>query len=251
MKKSRFAPAAATALAAATLFCLSAAAEVAQKGGVRVSVAGSISPTRLPRSGAAPIAVSVAGQIAPTSPGDLPKLERIAIALNRHGRLDFRGTPPCRLGRIDPSTSSEALAACRASLVGEGRFSADVKIPEQSPFPSRGKLLAFNGRLRGKPALFAHIYGAEPAPTSYVLPFSISSAKGTYGTVLAASLPQVTGEWGYVTGVSLNLKRSFASAGCPAPKGFSVVSFPLLEMSFGFDGGLRLDSTLNRSCRVR
>jgi hypothetical protein len=250
------------ALALAATFCLGpvASAEVSQKDGVRVSVTGKLSPTRLPRSGAAPIAVSVAGQISAAQKTALPRLAKIAIAINRHGRLDLRGLPLCRLGHIDPSTTAEALAACRPSLVGKGSFSADVKIPEQSPFPSQGKVLAFNGRLRGKPAIFAHIFGTTPVPTSYVLPFSITATKGTFGTLLEASLPQVTGEWGYVTGISLNLDRTFSSHGttrsylsasCPAPPGFPGAAFPLARTSFVFEGGLSLSSTLNRDCKVR
>jgi hypothetical protein len=243
--------AAAVALVATALVASLASAEVAQKDGVRVSVAGKMSPTRLPRSGDAPIAVSIAGHISPTSPGELPKLEQIAIAINSHGHLATQDVPPCRLGRISPSTSSEALAACRRSLVGEGHFSANVKIPEQSPFPSQGKVLAFSGRLRGEPAIFAHIYGTEPVPTSYVLSFLVKPSDGTYGTVLEASLPNVTGEWGYVTGVSLDLNRGILAASCPAPAGFPAVVFPLMRTSFGFAGGLQLRSTLTRSCRVR
>lgn len=261
---SRHVLAAAKLLAAATLLaamlCSLASAEVSQEDGVRVSVTGKMAPTRLPRSGTAPIAVSVAGHITATKATALPKLKAITIAINRYGHLDLRGLPLCRLGHINPSTTAEALAACRSSLIGEGSFSASVKIPEQSPFPSQGKVLAFNGRLRGKPAIFAHIYGTTPVPTSYVLPFSISSTSGTYGTRLEASLPQVTGEWGYVTGISLTLDRtyvsrgrthSYLSAGCPAPKGFPGAVFPLARTSFGFDGGLTLTSTLNRSCKVR
>jgi hypothetical protein len=225
-------------------------AEVAQKDGVRVSVSGSIAPTKLPRSGSAPVAVSVSGRITPTKKSQLPKLTSIEIALNSHGELQAKGIPVCRLGHIDPSTTRQALLACRPSLVGEGRFSADVRIPEQSPFPSVGKVLAFNGKLNGAPALFAHIYGTEPVPTSYVLSFKIDKAKGTYGTVLKASLPQVTGEWGYVTGVSIDLDRGYASAGCPAPKGFPGVTFPLMRTRFGFEAGLTLTSTLNRSCKA-
>jgi hypothetical protein len=228
-----------------------APAETAQRDGVRVSVAGKIAPTSLPRVGSAPVAVSLSGHVVPTRAGELPKLRRIEIALNSHGKLGSGSFPVCRLGHIDPSTSQQALAACRDSLIGEGRFSAAVKIPEQSPFPSRGKVLAFNGRLRGRPAILAHVYGTEPVPTSYVLVFEIAKTRGTYGTLLTASLPRVTGEWGYVTGVSLDLDRGYARAACPAPAGFPGVVFPLMRTSFTFEGGIRLTSTLNRSCEVK
>lgn len=256
---SRFAIAATLGVAAMASLSPITSAEVSQKDGVRVSVTGSMSPTKLPRQGTAPIAVSVAGKITTTKATALPKLAKIAIAINRHGKLDRAGLPLCRYGHINPSTTQEAIAACKSSLIGEGTFSADVRIPEQSPFPSVGKVLAFNGRLRGKPAIFAHIYGTKPVPTSYVLPFSITETKGTYGTLLEASLPQITGEWGYVTGISLKLdrdfsshgkKRSYLAAGCPAPEGFGKATFPLAKTTFAFAGGLALSSTLNRTCKV-
>lgn len=226
---------------------------------MRVSVSGKIDPKSLPRKGQAPVAVSIGGEIGSTEAGGPPQLRTIAIAINRHGNLTTRGLPLCRVGHIDPSTTDEALAECRSALVGEGSFSANVKLPEQSPFPSSGKILAFNGRLRGEPAILAHIYGTKPVPTSYVLPFLIHHDKGTFGTVLEASLPRVTGDWGYVTGVEMTLQRrfsfrgkqrSYVTAGCPAPAGFRSVFFAFARTSFAFEGGVTLTSLLTRRCTV-
>ncbi len=251
---------AAAFLALAVALVPLASAEVSEKRGVRVSVDGSLAPSKLPRDGAAPIAVSFAGKISSAKAGGPPQLEKISIAINRHGKLDTRGLPRCRMGHIDPSTTDEAIAACRSSLIGEGSFSANVKLPEQSPFPSDGDVLAFNGRFQGRPAVFAHIFGTKPVPTSIVLPFVITNTGGTYGTVLTASLPRVTGDWGYVTGISMTLKRKFTyrgesrsymSAGCPAPAGFRQTPFPLARTSFSFEGGLTVTSTLTRICRVK
>jgi hypothetical protein len=235
-------------------------AELIQEGNVRVALSGSLTPKRLPRHGTAPVTVSIGGHISQSGNGPPPQLQEVTFAFNSAGKLDLKGLPHCRLGHIDPSTSSEALLACRSSLIGEGRFSANVRFPEQSPFPSQGKVLAFNGVLRGRPTIFAHVYGVKPVPTSYVLPLEIKKAKGTFGTLLHAFLPQATGEWGYVTGLSLKLgrtysshgkRRSFLSAGCPAPKGFPGAIFPLLRSSFSFVGGKTLSATLNRSCKAR
>lgn len=107
--------------------------------------------------------------------------------------------------------------------------------------------------------VLAHVYGTDPIPTSFILPFMISRAKGAYGTTLSASLPNVGGKWGYVTGLSLNLGRSFSfhgkrrsylSAGCPAPNGVLIVSFPFARASFGFAGGQNITSVLVRSCKA-
>lgn len=119
--------------------------------------------------------------------------------------------------------------------MGEGSFTANVQFPQSSPFPSRGKVLVFNGRLGGRPVLLAHVYGTEPVPTSYTLPFRIAPTKGAFGTTFTASLPSATGEWGFVTSIQMTLGRSFAyrgrrrsylSSGRPAPAGFSKAPLP-------------------------
>lgn len=230
------------------------------KEGVKISVRGKLRPTVLPRRGRVPIGVSLGGRISSIDASEPPKLTKLTIELNRSGHLDTRGLPRCRLRSIRPSTNREALEACRPSLVGEGSFSANVRFPEQSPFPSNGKVLAFNGVTHGRQAIFAHIYGTEPVPTSYVLSFEVRHGKGIFGTVLAASFPEVTGEWGYVTGLTMSLHRRFSfrgrtrgylSAGCPAPAGFTKALFPLARTSFEFEGGLAIPTTLNRTCTVR
>jgi hypothetical protein len=112
--------------------------------------------------------------------------------------------------QVQPATTANALAACRDALVGEGAFQAKVLFTQQAPFLSSGKLVAFNGRWQGRPAILAHVYGPKPVPTSYTLPFVIGAVgHGTYGTTLSASLPRFTSKWGYVTGISLSLGRGF------------------------------------------
>jgi hypothetical protein len=240
------------ALVSAALPASTSRAEVAQEQGVRVTVQGNLSPTKLPRRGSAPVGVSVSGRIEALEQGELPQLKAMSIAINSAGTLDVRGIPHCRINHINPSTTQQALAICRSSLIGEGSFSANVVLPEQSPFPSAGKLLAFNGTIGRRPAIFAHVYGTQPLSTSYVFAFKVRRTKGTFGTILEASFPRATGEWGYITGISLNLRRSrFMEAGCPAPAGFSRVLFPFARTSFDFAGGLDIQSTLTRSCKAR
>jgi DNA-binding beta-propeller fold protein YncE len=236
------------------------ASEIVQRRGVRVKVDGQLSPRALPRRGTAPVHVSLGTEIR-TSDGETPpQLRKIAIEINRNGHFDPKGLPHCRLAQIQPSTTEGALAACRASQVGEGRFSADVKLPQQSPFPAAGKVLAFSGVSHGRPVIFAHVFGTKPVPTSFTLAFAIDSTKGTYGTVLRASVPEATGDSGFITGLSLNLgrvlgsgahRRSYISAGCPAPAGLPVATFPFARTSFSFAGGPKLTTVLIRSCKAR
>jgi hypothetical protein len=250
------------ALAAALLAAVAAVghAEVIQHGNLRLSFQGRLNPDRLPRDGAAPVAVSVGGHVTTTDGSPPPQLRKIEIDINRHGRFDYAGLPACRLEEIQPSTTQNALRACGPAQVGVGSFTANVAIPGQTPFPSAGKLVAFNGVEEGKPVIFAHVYGTKPVPTSFTLTLRMGQAKGSFGTTLTTYLPHVTGHAGFITGLVLNLHRTFRSrgkwhsylsAGCPAPKGFSRAPFPLARASFSFAGGRTLRSTLNRTCKVR
>jgi len=243
------------------IFAAVAHAETIRKGNLQIAFAGKIAPRKLPRVGSAPVAVSISADISTTDNSAPPQLQSIELAINRNGHLDQRGLPSCGFREIQPASTREARAACPGSVVGHGVFKADVALPEQSPYPSDGTILAFNGRLHGKPVIFAHIYGTRPLPTSFTLPFEVRQRpKGTYGTVLIAKLPPVAADWGYVSGVSLTLQRrfryhgkarSYISASCPAPKGFPGASFALANAAFGFEGGKTLRTTMTRSCDAR
>jgi hypothetical protein len=233
--------------------------EIVQRGSLRVTFDGTISPKTLPRSGSAPVRVSVGAKIAGTDVRNPPRLRTMTISINRVGQFSPGLFPTCTVPDIQPSTTENALDACGDALIGEGQFSAKVLLPRQAAFPSSGKLYAFNGRWHGRPAILAHVYGTSPVPTSFTLPFEVTSSKGTFGTVLRAALPTVIGKSGYITGISLNLgrttgsgknRRSYLSAGCPAPQGFPGAVFPFARADFGF-GKTDITSTLTRNCKVR
>jgi hypothetical protein len=235
-----------------------AAAETIQRGNVRVAFDGAITPKRLPRTGSAPVKVAVTTRIAAINAKSPPQLTRIAIAINRYGRIDPTGLPICEVDDIQPSTTEKALEACRGSLVGEGHFAATVGLSKKATFPTAGKLIAFNGTYKGRPAILAHVYGTHPLPTSFTLPFVIGRARGTFGTTLTATLPAAEGN--FVTGLDLTLgrsftykgkRRSYASASCPAPKGFPGATFPFAKASYAFAGGRAMHATLTRSCQAR
>ncbi len=238
-----------------------ASGEVAQSGNLRVAVEGKLRPSSLPREGLAPVRVSVASKIGTTDGTQPPRLRQLRIEINRHGQLETTGLPICSRRRIETATSGRALSACRNALVGQGSFEADVSLATQEPYAAKARLLVFNGRSKGKPVLLGHIYSARPFTTSFLIVFKISEQRrGTYGTTLNAILPRTLGSWGVVTGIRINLsrrygaggqRRSFLSAGCPAPKGVGQVLFPLARTSFRFDGGRRVSSTVQRSCRAR
>ncbi|HYJ20481.1 MAG TPA: hypothetical protein VEW07_00505 [Solirubrobacterales bacterium] len=237
-----------------------AQAELIEHGDLFVKFEGGIAPGALPRHARAPISVSVGGTVKTLSGERPPGLRRIGIAINRGGHLDTRGLPVCRRAQIEPSTTEEALTECRSALVGVGSYVGAVALPEQSAFPARGRILAFNTVIGGQHAILAHVYGGSPIPNTRIIVFHIRERGGTYGTVFTGRLPARLNRYGYVKRISLNLHRNFTyrghhrsylSAACAAPPGFPGASFPFARTSMTFADGRKLASTLTRSCKVR
>jgi hypothetical protein len=249
------------ALAAGLLcFASPAGAELVERGNLFVKFAGGIAPTSLPRRANAPISVHVAGTIRTLSGERPPALRRISIAINRGGRVETRGLPVCRRSQIEALSSARALATCRDALVGEGSYVGAVAFPEQSAFPLRGRILAFNAVVDGGRAILAHVYGTDPFPSSRVIVFHVRRNRGTFGTVITAELPPAVNRSGYMKQIKLDLDRrfvyrgrvhSYLSAACAAPAGFSSALFPFVRVSMGFADGRELASNLIRSCHVR
>jgi hypothetical protein len=238
-----------------------ASAEVAQKGDLRVSMSGKLSPHVLPRKGVAPVSVSVGGRISTTDETEPPQLRQMTVEINRHGRIESAGLPICNAGQIRTASNGRALATCGKALVGEGKFLGTITLPGSAPYPIEGKLLVFNGREHGRSVLLGHIYSPHPFATSFVISFAIRSIHGgTYGTILTANLRKALGSKKNLTGIEMTLsrrysykgkRRSYVSAGCPAPKGFSSIPYPLARTSFGFADGRKLSEVLNRTCGAR
>jgi hypothetical protein len=247
-------------LAAGALLVGGAGAETVRDGALQVSFGGSVAPHLLPRTGTTPISVTIRGHVRSLTDGPPPSLRRIAIEVNRLGVLERVALPACPLGRLRGSSTEDALEACRAALVGEGRVAGVLVLPEQVPTPFGGRVVAFNGRLPdGRPGILAHLYTSRPAPLAFVLAFSIGRAHGTFGTRLVATVPAKTRRTAHITSFSLRLhrvyetdgeRRSYLSAGCPAPEGFPSVTFPLVRASYEFVGEQTVSDTLVRSCRV-
>jgi hypothetical protein len=237
-----------------------AAGETVRQGSLQVSFGGSVAPRLLPRVGTTPIAVTIRGRVRALAAGPPPSLRRIAIEVNRLGVLGRAGLPACPLGRLRASSTEAALAQCRDAKVGEGRVGGVIVLPEQTPTPFGGRVVAFNGTLPdGRPGILAHLYTTRPAPLTFVLAFAIGRAHGTFGTRLVATVPTRTRRTAHITSFSLRLhrtyeangeRRSYLSAGCPAPEGFPSVTFPLVRTSYGFEGERSVSDTLVRTCRA-
>jgi hypothetical protein len=252
----------ATLLAAALLaLAATAIASPVQVGNLRVTVLSQVLPFKLHRHHPDPIAVFVSGHIASVNGETPPQLRRMTIKLNRHGLLQSKGLPTCPPAEVEASSTQQALHRCAPALIGSGQFWAHIVINGQPPYPTRGRLLIFNGLRGGQHYLIASIYAVNPFSTSFVIPFKISHIdEGAYGTKLAASFPQALGNWGFVDRIKLTLRRkyryrgrelSYFNAACPAPADTVVTSFPLALVHFYFAGATQIQAGVSKACRVK
>lgn len=237
-----------------------AKAEVEQQGDVIVTFDGGISPRALPREGVAPVAISIDSSFKSVQGMDPPpQLQKIAIGINRGGKIYDRGLPTCRVRRIQPTTIKAARRICGGAIVGSGHVQIQIHLANQAPFTFNGPLLVFHAkRADGDRRLLAQVYGVKP-PSAFVLTFRIIKQKGTFGTVIKTNLPKPAHQWAYVTHFDMRLRRiytyngeqhSYVSAGCAAPAGFPGAVYPFAQANFSFDGGNTVQTTLIRDCTV-
>jgi len=249
-------------LLATTLFGVAIArGEISGDKSLLVRFGGGFAPRSLPRDRDVPVKVRLNTSIRSTDGSRPPQLRQISFGVNRYGRITTRGLPACRPQLLEATNPRVALDRCGPALVGHGNFTANVEFTEREPFPAHGQMLAFNGRVGGKPAILLHIHGSAPVEITVVLKFKIRHpARGKFGTVLTTRIPRLASDLGYVTNVALEFDRryryrgrrySFLSARCAAPSGFPGAIFSFTRGTFRFAGGKRIVTTLTRDCTVR
>jgi hypothetical protein len=174
--------------------------------------------------------------------------------------IQTKGLGRCSLGKLKNASQAGAKRSCADAIVGKGSVTSRVSLPDQAPFASIGSMVAFNGRYKGHQAVFAQVSSGAPLPLTYVIVFVVKKEHGTFGTKMIGTLPEIASSYGHITAFNLSLRRtyrfhgrrmSFASASCPAPKGFNSANFPLAKVGYQFEDGPSIEATLVRQCRVR
>ncbi len=150
-----------------------------------------------------------------------------------------------------------ALATCAGSKIGYGRIRAESNFPGQPRFPFDGRALLLNGHLEnGDPAILLHVFNKQPR-SSFVFPFTISHGRGSFGTVLKASV--ALSRFSRITDFELVMnrtfrfggeQRSFLNAGCPAPEGLTLGVAPFVRATLSFGDGTESRISVVSSCKA-
>jgi hypothetical protein len=229
--------------ALAAVLSLSAGAETVKIGELSFSIDGGITPKKLPRKGEAPITLRVSGTIAKADGSHPPALKTLLLEFDKNGRLNTKGLPTCTVSKLANTLTAQAKRVCGDALIGSGRVSADIALPEQAPFGASGPLLIFNGAPKGgKQVMIFHVHAHVPAPTTFVTTAVISTSGGKYGTKALIQIPNIVSGQGSLTAFSATLhkawtyngrKESLLLAGCRSGSLFARGKFTFADGTAG------------------
>lgn len=221
-----------------------------KSGNLEATFDGKISPTAFPKHSKAPLTLQLEGALGTSDGTHVPAVQKISLDFDKAGELFTKGLPSCKVGQLQSTITSQAKRVCGDALVGTGKVTADIALPEQQPFSASGPLLIFNGSKGNKQMLILHVYAHVPAPTTFVVPVKISKEHGKYGTNALINVPKIVGGAGSVTSFKAKLgkhwrykgkKVSLLNASCPTGALF-------VHGVFTFSGGTKLDGVFNKPC---
>jgi hypothetical protein len=216
-------------------------------GNIEVVFDGGFSPNKLPKNKLTPITFKASGKIRTLDGKHLPALKEVVLDTDKNGAIDAKGVPVCPGGKLQATTTANALKACKPALVGEGTTVAEVEFPEQKPIDVTSKLLAFNGGVKGgTTTIFIHAYFSSPVNGAIVTTVKVSKEhKGRYGTKSVASIPKIAGGFGSVKEFRLAIgRRGYLLAKCPD-------GHLNAQATAVFAEGTRVSGTVVRPCKPK
>src|SRR3954451_7015365 len=240
------------ALAAlAALLISQASADTVRVGNLKITIEGGFTPTKLPKHTPAPITLNVKGDLKTEDGSHPPALQTLDVLFDKNGHLNTKGLATCTAAKLQSTLTAQAKASCPQALVGTGKVSAEIALPEQAPFTASGPLLIFNGAPKGgKQVLIFHVYAHVPAPTTFVTTALISKHSGKYGTEAEVTIPTIVGGQGSLTSFTATLKKSWTYKG--RKENLLLASCPNGSLSahgeFTFVDGTRAAGDVVRPC---
>ncbi len=221
-------------------------------GNLELTANGSFSPQKLPKNELAPITLNINGKIRTLNGEHPPAVKEVVIETDKNGAINAKGLPACSSGKLQAQTTEGARAACKSSLIGEGKTSVEVAFPEQNPFIVKSDLLAFNGGTSGgKTTIYLHAYLTSPVSAAVVTTVKVSKIhNGRYGLKTVAAVPKIAGGYGSPVSFSLTVGRKFTYKG--KQQSYLLAKCPdghLDAKGVGvFSDGTRLAGSLVRAC---
>jgi hypothetical protein len=188
---------------------------VVQQGNLKLTVDGTFSPKKLPKSTLAPITLDVNGKVETLDGKHPPALKEFVVETDKNGALNAKGLATCSAAKLNSQDTKHAEKACPTAIVGEGKTDVEIEFAEQAPIVAHSKLIAFNGGVKGgTTTIFIHAFLTVPVPAAVVTTVKVTKVhNGRYGLKSVATIPVIAGGAGSPINFSLKLHRDFTYKG--------------------------------------
>lgn len=184
-------------------------------GNMIFTVNGGFSPKALPKNKPTGITLNVSGKIQTADGTHPPALKEAIVETDKNGFVNAKGLAVCTSGKLQAQDTPHAEKACKPSIIGEGKASAEIEFAEQKPIVVPTKLLAFNGGIAGgTTTIYIHAYFSTPVNGAIVTTVKIKKIKnGRYGLKSVATIPPLAGGAGSAVSFELKFNRTFTYKG--------------------------------------
>lgn len=224
-------------------------------GELELTAGGGFSPKALSKTKQTPIELKAEGEVKEANGTHPPAAREVIIEGDRNAEVHVKGIPACTSDKLQATTTTAALAACKSALIGEGQTTAQVEFAEQKPISVPSKLLLFNGGEKGgKITWYVHAYFSSPISGAIVTTVTISKIhKGPFGTLAVAKIPQIVGGAGSITSFNLNIKKSVKVGG----KTYNPISAKCsdgklkVHVEGKFEDGTKAETEIVRACTAK
>jgi hypothetical protein len=245
------------ALVAVTVVGIAAAAGgegpvTVKVGNLEVTADGGFSPKALSKTKQTPISLNTEGEVKEADGSHPPAVREIVVEADKAGEVHTKGIPTCTSGKLQATSTSAALAACKSALIGKGQVTAQVAFAEQKPINVPSTLLLFNGGEKGgKTTWFAHAFFSNPISGAIVTTITITKhPNGRFGTLAVAKVPQIAGGSGSSISFNLEIFKQVKAGG----KSFNPISATCpdgklkVHVLGKFEDGTKAETEVIRAC---
>jgi hypothetical protein len=172
----------------------------------------SITPRKLSRTDAMPIALKLSGRIGTVDGSQPPAVKEFVLDLDRSIAIDAHGLPVCQGGGRD-FRFSDLKSRCKEAIVGRGKVGLQVQLPGQPPASAESELIVFNGGdpRTGKTTLYAVAFITEPITSSFTMDITITKRQGQSRAII--KVPKFANGAGSLTDIVVTMKKRFARNG--------------------------------------
>jgi hypothetical protein len=190
----------------------SGVAFTAKLGNLIVTFGGSASPRKLPRNEYAPVTTTIFGKIKTDNETHPSALREVIVEIDKDAKLNVKGLPICKPGKLEAQNTKGALRACGDALIGSGIAHAEIAFPEQPPITVASPLKVFNGGERGgKIKVLIHTFITVPVPAAIVTDVTIKR-KGS-GLNAVAKIPVIAGGSGSAIDFKFKTGKTYSYKG--------------------------------------